>query len=174
MSDFVQIRQLYINDIVTIVEAFNAIGWDKPRAIFEQYLMEQQAGERLVWLAFVQEHISGYITLKWQSLYKPFNDCNIPEIMDLNVLPQFRKIGIASHLLQVAEQEACTRSDVVGIGVGLYAGQDGGYGAAQRLYVKSGYIPNGRGVTYNYQPTIPGNSYQLDDDLILWLTKKLC
>ncbi len=62
---------------------------------------------------------------------------------------------------------------MVGIGVGLYAGEDGGYGAAQRLYVKRGYIPDGKGVTYNYHPTTPGNNYSLDDDLILWFTKKL-
>ena len=36
-----------------------------------------------------------------------------------------------------------------------------------------GYIPEGKGVTYNYDHTIPGNSYPLDDDLVLWFTKKL-
>ena len=35
------------------------------------------------------------------------------------------------------------------------------------------YIPDGKGVTYNYEPTIPGNSYALDDDLVLWFTKAL-
>ena len=63
--------------------------------------------------------------------------------------------------------------EVVGIGVGLYAGEDGGYGAAQRLYIKRGYIPDGQGVTYNYEPTMPGNSYPLDDDLVLWFLKRL-
>lgn len=53
--------------------------------------------------------------------------------MDLNVLPRFRKMGIGSLLLDIAEKEAATKSDVVGIGVGLYAGEDGGYGSAQRL-----------------------------------------
>ena len=93
--------------------------------------------------------------------------------MDLNVLPQFRKIGIGSLLLDTAEKEAATTSDIIGIGVGLYAGQDGGYGSAQRLYVKRGYIPDGKGVTFNGQPRIPGYSYPLDDDLVLWFTKKL-
>ncbi|HCE6154635.1 TPA: N-acetyltransferase, partial [Legionella pneumophila] len=63
--------------------------------------------------------------------------------------------------------------DVVGIGVGLYGGHDGGYGQAQRLYVNRGYIPDGLGVTYGYKPTVPGQTYPLDDDLILWFTKKL-
>ena len=80
-------------------------------------------------------------------------------------------MGIGSLLLDSAEKIALTKSGVVGIGVGLYAGKDGGYGEAQRLYVKRSYIPDGKGVTYNYQPTIPSHSYPLDDDLVLWFTK---
>lgn len=124
-------------------------------------------------MARIQDKFAGYVTLKWQSQYPSFNEQNIHEIMDLNVLPSFRKMGIGSLLLDCAEKEAATKSEVVGIGVGLYSGADGGYGAAQRLYVKRGYIPDGKGVTYNYEPTIPGNSYPLDDDLVLWFTKKL-
>lgn len=46
--------------------------------------------------------------------------------MDLNVLPDFRKMGIASLLLDTAEKQAATKSQIIGIGVGLYAGPDGG------------------------------------------------
>lgn len=56
----------------------------------------------------------------------------------------------------------------VGIGVGLY--QD--YGAAQRLYFRLGYSPDGRGITYKCKSVTPGESYPVDD-LILWLRKKL-
>jgi hypothetical protein len=80
---------------------------------------------------------------------------------------------IGSTLLQIAEEKAVSQSDILGIGVGLYGGPDGGYGQAQRLYVKRGYLPNGLGVTYGYQPAEPAQSYPLDDDLILWFTKKL-
>jgi hypothetical protein len=82
-------------------------------------------------------------------------------------------MGVGSLILDTAEKEAATKSQIIGIGVGLYAGEDGGYGAAQRLYVKRGYVPDGKGITYHDEPTIPGHSYPLDDDLILWLTKKL-
>ncbi len=82
-------------------------------------------------------------------------------------------MGIGSKLLDVAEKEALTKSQIVGIGVGLYAGTDGGYGPAQKLYVKRGYIPDGKGVTYHYEPVTPGQSYPLDDDLVLWFTKNL-
>lgn len=195
----------------TIVSAFNKLGWNKPASVYEGYLKEQEAGERIVWVAFANRHgeqseaiqqnnndliassspiprndvFAGYVTLKWQSQYQSFKAQNIPEIMDLNVLPDFRKMGIGSLLLDTAEKEAAMRSATIGIGVGLYAGADvslrsdelrpdySGYGAAQRIYVKRGYIPDGKGVTYNYEPTIPGNSYPLDDDLVLWFTKKL-
>ena len=57
----------------------------------------------------------------------------------------------------------------MGIGVGL--SRD--YGAAQRLYIKRGYVPDGRGVTYNYLPVMAGSKVLVDDDLVLWFTKKL-
>ena len=124
-------------------------------------------------MAHLHDQFAGYVTLNWKSQYESFAAGCIPEIMDLNVMPPFRKCGVGSILLDIAEKEAATKSEVVGIGVGLYAGEDGGYGSAQRLYVKRGYIPDGKGVTYNYQPTIPGNSYPLDDELVLWFTKRL-
>lgn len=166
-------RFLNHQDIPSIVSAFSSIGWNKTADLFEGYLKESELGARLVWVVFMNDQFAGYITLKWQSQYQFFKEQNIPEIMDLNVLPNFRKMGIGSYLLDIAENEASTRGNIVGIGVGLYVGKDGGYGAAQRLYVKRGYIPDSKGVTYNYQPTIPGNSYPLDDDLVLWFTKKL-
>jgi GNAT superfamily N-acetyltransferase len=168
----ISIRKLRASDIAIIVDAFGRANWPKPASIFETYLQEQLTGARLVWVAYVNDQFAGYVTLNWQSQYPSFKAQNIPEIVDLNVLPAYRKIGVGSLLLDTAEKKAATRSKVVGIGVGLYAGADGGYGPAQRLYVKHGYIPDGKGVTYNYEPTIPGNSYLLDDDLVLWFTKK--
>ena len=167
------IRPISLKDIPTIVGAFNFIGWNKPASLFEKYLKETELGERVTWLAFISDKFAGYVTLKWESEYQSFKSQRIPEIMDLNVLPTFRKMGIGSQLLDLAEKEAATKSGTVGIGVGLYVGEDGGYGAAQRVYVKRGYVPDGKGITYNYQPTIPGNNYKLDDELVLWFTKKL-
>ena len=169
----ISIDRFMADDIPIIVSAFNQIGWNKPATLFERYLKEQDARERIVWIAHVHDEFAGYVTLQWRSQYQSFKEQNIPEIIDLNVLPGFKKMGIGSLLLDTAEKEAATKSQIIGIGVGLYAGEDGGYGAAQRLYIKRGYIPDGQGVTYNYQSTIPGNSYPLDDDLVLWFTKKL-
>ncbi len=57
----------------------------------------------------------------------------------------------------------------IGIGVGLYKD----YGSAQRLYCKKGYIPDGHGVQYQYQPVAPGSMIRADDDLLLFFTKNL-
>jgi hypothetical protein len=59
-------------NIAVISDAFNQIGWNKPPSLFEEYLKEQEAGERLVWVAYFKGEFAGYITLKWQSLYPSF------------------------------------------------------------------------------------------------------
>lgn len=38
---------------------------------------------------------------------------------------------------------------------------------------KTAATPYGKGITYDCKPTIPGNSYLLDDNLVLWLIKEL-
>jgi hypothetical protein len=58
---------------------------------------------------------------------------------------------------------------VVGIGVGLYAD----YGSAQRMYFRRGYLPDGRGLMYDWKPVPPGELVRLDDDATLMFTKSL-
>lgn len=163
------IRRFTKLDISIAVDAFQKVDWQKSASTFEGYLEKQFAGKRIVWVAYSNEQFAGYVTLKWESSYPYFADNFIPEIMDLNVLPDFRNEGIGSKLLDTAELLAATKTTIIGIGVGLY----GDYGPAQRLYVKRGYIPDGNGVTYRYQFLAPGSEVSLDDDLVLWFTKKL-
>jgi GNAT superfamily N-acetyltransferase len=162
------IRLLRYEDIPIIVEAFNAAGWPKPPSLFESYYQDLQHSVRVVWIAWVGRAVAGYVTLKLSSSYPFFQDNHIPEINDLNVLPQYRKLGIGSSLLDYAEARAVKEYSSVGIGVGLYAD----YGAAQRLYIKRGYIPDGRGVTYDYHLVEPGETVVVDDDLVLWFVKR--
>lgn len=163
-----KIVSLQKDHISQIVATFTAIGWHKPASIYEQYLQEQALNTRKVWLAFQEEHFVGYVTLNLESLYLPFREQNIPEIMDLNVLPEYRQHGVGFYLLDIAEIWAFDIGyETVGLGVGLHKD----YGAAQRLYIKHGYIPDGLGVTYNYVPTAYEESVKTDDDLVLWLTK---
>jgi GNAT superfamily N-acetyltransferase len=168
-SEQIEIRAFEKKDTPIIVNEFTRHHWPKPQSTFDLYWDEQNNNERFMWVAFHNAQFAGYVTLKWVSHYQSFKDQRIPEIMDLNVLPPFRNKGVGTRLLKIAEQLAATRSPIVGLGVGLYDD----YGCAQKLYIKKGYIPDGFGVTYNYQSVIPGDSAPVDDDLVLWFTKDI-
>lgn len=163
------IRALCENDPPVIASAFAQMGWNKPEAQYRQYLDEQSSSTRTCLVAVVHGQFAGYVTVNWRPSYPGFSEQNIPEIQDLNILRKFRRRGIASRLLDHAEQEIAHQSRVVGIGVGLHPG----YNEAQRLYVKRGYIPDGLGITYRDRYIHEGEQVLLDDELILHLTKQL-
>jgi GNAT superfamily N-acetyltransferase len=137
---------------------------------WSRYLEEQTKRIRTVCIVAQESKIMGYGNLLLHSEYLHFRNNNTPEINDIWIYEENRKKGIATsliaHLEQLARQQGYAQ---IGIGVGLY--QD--YGPAQRLYFQLGYIPDGNGITYKAQPTVPGQTYPLDDDLILWLVKAL-
>jgi ribosomal protein S18 acetylase RimI-like enzyme len=163
------IRSMDQSDPLTISAAFTALGWDKPPTLFQRYLAEQEGGQRLAFVAEWRGEFAGYVTLVWVSDYGPFAERQVPEISDLNVLPAHRRQGIGNALLDCAESAASTRSSVVGLGVGLSAD----YGAAQRIYVRRGYLPDGRGIVYNNQPVEPGAVIRIDDEAALMFTRSV-
>lgn len=164
-----EIKPLAKPNIPIIVSAFQKLGWDKSTELFEKYLAEQQNGERNIWVAWIGDEFVGYITLKWISDYIHFKERSIPEINDLNVLPEYREQGIGSKLLNLCELEAFKKGNFVGIGVGLFSD----YGNAQKLYVKRGYIPDGHGITYKNNTVTFGEHVIIDDDLVLWFIKEI-
>src|ERR1700739_4785137 len=97
------IRALRENDPPVIAAAFAQIGWNKPEAQYRQYLGEQSAGTRTCLVAIAGGQFAGYVTVNWQPFCLGFSEQRIPEIQDLNILPQFRRQGIASRLLDHAE-----------------------------------------------------------------------
>lgn len=163
------LHPLHPGDPAQISAAFAAIGWSKPRELYERYLAEQEAGQRHVWVARFDGRFAGYITLHWQPGYPPFIAEGIPEIQDFNVLPALRRRGIGSALMDAAESAAGDRASTVGLAVGLCSD----YGAAQRLYVRRGYVPDGRGIAYHGRTLGYGEQVTVDDDLVLCFTKTL-
>jgi GNAT superfamily N-acetyltransferase len=163
------IRPIQKQDPPIISAAFDKIGWNKPIAQYQRYLQEQESSVREVLIALVDGMFAGYLTIVWEPEYEPFHVDKIPEVQDFNVLPVFRRKQIGTALMDQAEELVATRSDTVGIGVGMYSD----YGNAQRLYVLRGYIPDGRGLTYKHQVLMPLERTINDDDLVLYFTKSL-
>ena len=164
-----EIAPLAPGDPPAIAAAFSALGWNKPQSQYERYLAEQAAGTRSVLIARSDGEFAGYVTVAWRSPYPALREAGVPEIQDLNVLPRFRRRGIGTALMDAAEALIGERGDTAGIGVGLYPG----YGAAQRLYVLRGYVPDGLGVAWRHRNAAPMDPVIVDDDLVLYFTRRL-
>jgi GNAT superfamily N-acetyltransferase len=161
------IRTLRSDDTDVLAEAF--ANWPKPRELFETYADRAATGDLDVLVAVADGRMAGFLIIEPHSSYPPFRAGNIPEIGDFNVLPHERGHGVGTALMDEAERRVAEGSSVVGLGVGLYAD----YGAAQRMYVRRGYVPDGAGVVLDGVSVPPGTLIRLDDDPVLMFTKVL-
>lgn len=170
MSDTLTIRIAQPTDSAAFAALFAQLDWPgKDLAQFDAYLEAQRRGEKVWLVAVAGEEAAGYVCVDWRSGYAPFQECGIPEISDLNVLPTWRRQGIGSALLDAAESTVAERTNTAGLGVGLY--ED--YGQAWRLYVQRGYVPDGRGIVYDGQQVEPGATIAIDDSAVVMLTRTL-
>ncbi|MCL2867333.1 MAG: GNAT family N-acetyltransferase [Clostridia bacterium] len=157
-------------DIGRILAQFTAQGDNKPREVLETYLREQENGERFVVLAEVDGEAAGYVTLYPEAKDAvPFIRKGIPEIKDLHVFKKFQRRGIGTRLMDEIENIAAKIADTVCLGVGLHSG----YGTAQRMYVKRGYLFDGSGAWDGSVPAKPYGMVENGDELVLFMSKKL-
>lgn len=137
---------------------------------FETAFQEQLDKKRLIFLAFSDAVLVGYAHLNFFPQYTPFLRMGIPEIQDIIVHPNHRRQGIGEQIIKSCEAEARSRSMTdIGIGVGV----GGNFGAAQRLYHRMGYAPDGNGVVFDRIPIQTGDIRAIDDRLCLMLIKTL-
>jgi GNAT superfamily N-acetyltransferase len=164
------VRQAQPKDADWMQTSFDQrMGWTKPAGYF-QNACDLQIENKIVLLVAVDgDQYAGHTKVAWSPDYPYFRDNSIPEIQDLNVLPVYRRQGVATSLVDAAENLIRQRSKIAGIGVGLYAD----YGPAQRMYVQRGYVPDGKGVAYHDHYVTPGASVPVDDDLVLFFVKEL-
>lgn len=162
------IRSMKPQDTDDFVEGFRRQGWQKEKELFLSYLGMQEKGEREVFVAEISGHALGYTTLVKRAAEGPYKG-RFPEIVDFNVLIPFQKKGIGSRILGAAEQAAKKFGGTVTLGVGLHSG----YGSAQRMYVKRGFVPDGSGVWYRDKPLAQYAPCMNDDDLVLYFLKAL-
>lgn len=165
----VLIRDLRESDARSITDEEIAQGW---QASVDKYLLrlrDQAEGTSISLAAEYRGNIAGYINVYPDSKWGAFADRGLPEIVDFGVLEKYRRLGIGSRLMDTAEQIASRYADTVYLGVGLHSG----YGSAQRMYVKRGYLPDGSGVWFHDRVCEPYAPCCNDDDLILYFSKKL-
>ena len=168
MKTTCSIRKMQESDIKDLSQGFISQGWPSREEILTRYFKEQESGEREVLVAEVEGAVAGYITILPCAKQGPFAGM-APELSDFNVFEPFQNQGIGNLLLEEAEKRVRLISDKVTLGVGLHSG----YGPAQRLYIKRGYIPDGTGVWYqNHQPAMNAVCEDIGE-LVLYLSKNL-
>ena len=167
MKTICSIREMQESDIKDLSQCFINQGWPGREEILARYFLEQECGEREVLVAEVEGALAGYITILPCAKQGPFAEI-YPELSDFNVFEPFQNQGIGNLLMEEAEKRVKLISNKVTLGVGLHSG----YGPAQRLYIKRGYIPDGTGVWYRNQPLEMNVTIQNNDDLVLYLSKE--
>jgi len=135
-----------------------------------RYLADHAEPEGASLAAMHGRDVVGYAAILWESNFAGFRDRGIPLVHQVAVATPFRRQGVATQLMDEAEQLTRDRGiATLGITVGLFDE----YGPAQRLYGQRGYIPDGRGACRGQRPLSKGMRVTIGDDLIMWLTKDL-
>ena len=163
------IRNMQQDDAQIFYEIYLSYGWHPSKDTYLNYYKEQIENKRKVFIAIYKGKIAGICTLVLNPDEGPFAGLEIPEIVDLNVFFNMHEHGIGNKLLDIAEAEAKKVSDKVYLAVGLHSG----YGPAQRIYIKRGYIPDRTGAWYQGKQLEQYAPCLNDDDLVLFLYKKL-
>lgn len=169
-SEGLTIRNMEPSDARPLTDGELAQGWHADIAKYETRLSDQAAGRCVSLVAEYEGRPVGYVNVYPGRDAGPFAGSGLPEIVDFGVLQKYQRQGIGGKLMDVAEQIAGQYADAVFLSVGLH----NGYGSAQRMYVKRGYIPDGSGVWYRGKPCTPYDTiYTNDDDMVLYLSKPL-
>ena len=168
-DDEIIIRDLVHSDAQILTDEENAQGWDETGEKYEKRLEHQAQGMSISLVAEYKGNVAGYINVYPNSKWGAFANTGYPEIVDFAVLKKYRRNGIGNKLMDIAEKIASEYSDCAYLGVGLHSG----YGSAQRMYVKRGYIPDGGGVWYKERVCPQYADCANDDELVLYLSKNL-
>jgi GNAT superfamily N-acetyltransferase len=167
--DDIQIELIQPGQVDEVIELFTRHIYEGDRNQAVAHLAGHHEGEADTFVAYAGKILAGFLTIRWHSDYPGFRDQNIPLIHQMEVFPTFQRRGIASQLMERAEQLIAMRARQAGICVGLFDA----YGPAQRLYAKRGYVPDGQGACQAQRPLKYGETVTLTHDLIIWMIKEL-
>jgi len=164
------IRSLEEADARIFTDELAAQGWHPDIAVYHGRLKDQAEGKCVSLAAEYKGHPAGYVNVYRTAEEGPFKVKDWPVIVDFCVLKKYQRKGIGSRLMDAAEEAAGQYADTVCLSVGVCDS----YGSAQRIYIKRGYIPDGSGVWYQDRQCVQyETACTVDDDLVLYLSKKL-
>lgn len=166
-DDQISIRTILETDAKTICDQEIEQGWHATEDKYKTRISDNESGKAIALVAEYEGNVAGYINVYNHAIC--LNNKYYCSIVDFGVLEKYRNHGIGTKLMDVAEKIASDYADTVFLDVGLHSG----YGSAQRMYVKRGYIPDGKGVWYGKEIGKPYETYCNDDDLNLHFSKKL-
>jgi len=162
----VMVREMDDEDAKRFEEKLHEIGY--PLSLYQSYL-DETASEACEYVAaFYKGERAGFGKLDWQSNYEDFEERRVPEIKDLWVFEDYRSQGIAKEIMRFLEKKAAKRSDICAVGVGLSEE----FEAAQGLFDKMGYKPDGKGIFYIESDTVR-DELEVDDNQALMMVKYL-
>lgn len=167
-SPNIDIRKMNYNDIPLICKADNDES-EGNIAYLKNQLLNQDKHECIALIALYNGNVAGYVFLYYKCRWGALANCGVPGVVDLTVFEKYRQKGIATNLMNVAEDIAKRHSNKVYLEVCLSSE----YGPAQRLYVKRGYIPDGKGVYYESSVCETDAICKNNDELTLCLIKEL-
>lgn len=169
-DEHLTIRPMTQADAQPLCDAYNAQGWHDDVSDYLRRLQDQAEGRCTALIAEWDGQVAGNVYLYLNAQEGPFKDKGWPIIVNFGVLQKFQRRGVGSRLMDVAEQLAAQHADTVCLGVGLSRE----YGAAQRIYVRRGYVPDGSGVWYRDVQCVQYETVcTVDDDLVLYMSKDL-
>ena len=167
-SSNIDIRKMNYDDIPLICKADHDES-ERNITYLKNQLANQDKQECSALIALYNGKAAGYVFLYYKCRWGGLANCNIPGVVDLIVFEEFRQRGIATNLMDVAENIAKSHSNKVYLDVCLSSE----YGPAQIFYIKRGYIPDGKGVYYEEKVCETDATCKNDDELTLCLVKEL-
>ena len=164
----IDVRIMDYDDISLICKADNDES-ESNIVYLRNQLENQKKQECSALLALYNGEIAGYVFLYYKCRWGGLANCNVPGVVDLIVFEKYRNKGVATALMDIVEEIAKKHSNKVYLDVCL----NSEYGPAQRLYVKRGYVPDGKGVYYEEKVCETNAICKNDDELTLCLVKEL-
>ncbi len=164
----IDIRIMEYDDIPLICKADNDES-ENNIVYLRNQLDNQKKQECSALLALYNGEIAGYVFLYYRCRWGGLANCDLPGVIDLIVFEKYRKNGVATALMDIAEKIAKKNSNKVYLDVCL----NSEYGPAQRLYMKRGYVPDGKGVYYEEKVCETNAICKNNDELTLCLVKEL-